>query len=75
MNAPFPAEPMAAFFAAVTAVETGQVGEVELMFTYETESTSTERGYLVSMAIEVRKTPRPRVFTPMMMQQEEKKDE
>ncbi len=59
MNAQFPAEPMAAFFAAVTAVETGQVGEVELMFTYETEATSMERGYAVSMAIEIRKTPQP----------------
>ncbi len=72
MNAQFPAEPMAAFFAAVTAVETGQVGEVELMFTYETESTSMERGHSVSMAIEIRKNPRPHI---MMMREEEKKDE
>jgi len=74
MNAQFPAEPMAAFFAAVTAVETGQVGEVELMFTYETESTSMERGHSVSMAIEIRKHPQP-VFHPLLMRQEGAPDE
>ncbi len=59
MNTPqFPAEPMAAFFAAVTAVETGQVGEVELTFTYETETTSMGPGYAICMAIEIRKNPR-----------------
>ncbi len=63
MNAQFPAEPMAAFFAAVTAVENGQVGEIERMFTYETESTSMEPGYAVSMAIEIRKSSTPHLRT------------
>lgn len=32
MNQNFPTDPMAAFYAAVTAVENGQVGEVEIEY-------------------------------------------
>lgn len=67
MNTQFPAEPMAAFYAAVAAVENGQVGEVELMFTFETETTSMQQGHAVSMSIEIRKHPKPE-FLPMMME-------
>ena len=75
MNTQFPAEPMAAFYAAVAAVENGQVGEVELMFTVETDSTSMGPGQAVSMSIEIRKYPNPPSSHPAIIVEVEQKDE
>ena len=49
-------DPMAAFYAAVTAVENGQIGEVELEFRKETEDFET----IVTMS--VRKEIKPTQF-------------
>ena len=68
MNTQFPAEPMAAFYAAVAAVENGQVGEIELTFSYESDEDSVQsgRGYAVTMAIEIRKHPKPELLSAIM---------
>jgi hypothetical protein len=58
-NDQYPVDPMAAFYAAVTAVENGKVGEVELEFRNEHE----DHQYVVTMNI--RREVRPMgVFLP-----------
>lgn len=65
-NQAYPVDPMAAFYAAVTAVENGSVGEVELEFRTDTEDVEM----IVTMAI--RKEARPTVmFNPYSNQKEE----
>lgn len=62
----FPVDPMAAFFAAVTAVENGSVGEIELEFEFGSPSNT------VTMSIAVRKEARPMVaFVPRAIGEEE----
>ncbi len=39
-NASYPVDPMTAFYAAVTAVENGKVGEVEIEYRYTMENGS-----------------------------------
>ncbi len=55
----YPVDPMAAFFAAVTAVENGQVGEVELEFRREVEDNET----VMTMAIRRASRPFPSYTT------------
>ncbi len=51
----FPVDPMAAFFAAVTAVENGSVGEIELEFRFMTGE--HEVVMMMSVRKEVRSYP------------------
>ncbi len=53
----YPVDPMAAFYAAVTAVENGSVGEIELEFRHET---SIDEEMITT--ISVRRDPRPYVM-------------
>ncbi len=53
----YPIDPMAAFYAAVTAIENGSVGEIELEFRHAT--TSEEE---MITTISVRHDPRPYVM-------------
>ncbi len=53
----YPIDPMAAFYAAVTAVENGSVGEIELEFRHET---SIDEEMITT--ISVRRDPRPYVM-------------
>ncbi len=51
----YPVDPMAAFFAAVTAVENGSVGEVELEFRFSTPD--NEVVMTISVRREIRTWP------------------
>jgi hypothetical protein len=46
-------DPMASLFAAVTAVENGQVGEIELMFTNESDATNVAMSVSIIVRREV----------------------
>ncbi len=65
----YPADPMAAFYAAVTAVEGGQVSEVELEFRKETEN------YEVIMTLAVRREPRGIIVLPEVQKKQEQVEE
>ncbi len=56
---PFPVDPMAAFYAAVTAVENGEVGEIELEYRF-----TTPTDYEVIMTVFVRREVRHLVSNP-----------
>lgn len=66
----YPVDPMAAFYAAVTAVENGSVGEVELEFRKETHTENETLETVITMSIrrEVRPTS---VLMPIPNQKEE----
>lgn len=59
-------DPMTAFFAAVTAVENGSVGEIELMFTNESDETHVA----MSVSITVRKEIQPNVMHVLAQREE-----
>jgi len=63
----YPVDPMAAFYAAVTAVENGSVGEVELEFRHEF---GNDDSIITSMAI--RREARPNLmFAPIERKEED----
>lgn len=61
----YPVDPMTAFYAAVTAVENGTVGEVELEFRHETGE------YETVMTLSVRREARPFMVSYPNNQKEE----
>ncbi len=58
-NSTYPVDPMAAFFAAVTAVENGSIGEIELEFNFMTSNTD------MTMTMTVRREVKSG-FTPLV---------
>ncbi len=63
----YPIDPMAAFYAAVTAVENGSVGEVELEFRHELANEEE-----IITTITVRREARPNmIFSPIQKREEE----
>ncbi len=65
----YPIDPMTAFFAAVTAVENGSAGEIELEFRKETHNEYETFETVITMSI--RREPRPMaMFHPLSIQKE-----
>ncbi len=61
----YPVEPMAAFYAAVTALENGSVGEVELNFNTMTSDTD------ITMTMVIRREVRSFPTATLSVQREE----
>lgn len=71
VQAVYPVDPMAVFFAAVTSVENGKVGEVELEFRHVTQN-----GGELIMSMIVRREPRSiAVFTQQGTPEEDNETE
>lgn len=63
-------DPMAAFFAAVTGVENGSVGEIELEF--RKENTTENESFETIITMSIRREPRPMaMYHPISIQKEE----